>query len=171
MRLKDDYIIANCCSPEHGEAIIGYYSHNNIIKVHRKDCSNLEKAEQDRLVVLEWDSIIAGDEYEPDDDFKELDAIDLALLKHHRDYGFDYSLKVAAMMSLDKQIVFDHHAKLRDMGLLERIEPRMIQYRKNIVKGKWIKHRNHTYYDLTEKGRRYYDSFLKNEKGEEDQPD
>ena len=37
----------------------------------------------------------------------------------------------------------------------ERVEPLMIRYRKNIVKGKWIKHRNHTYYELTEKGRKY----------------
>lgn len=161
MQLKDDYIIANCCNPGNGDDIVGYYSHNKILKIHRKDCSNLDKADPARLVSLIWDDILADHEYLPDDDFQDLDPVDLALMRHHRDYGFDYSLKVAAMMHLDKQTVFDRHAKLRRMGLLERVEPRMIQYRKNIVKGKWIKHRNHTYYDLTEKGKRYFEYYLR----------
>jgi len=45
--------------------------------------------------------------------------------------------------------------KLRNQGLLERVDAVMVNYRKNIVPGKWVKHRNHTYYRLTEKGSRY----------------
>jgi len=171
MRLKDDYIIANCCNPEPDDPIIGYYSHNNIIKVHRQGCANLNKADQTRLVLLEWENILAGQEFRPDDDYAELDKFDMALLKHHRDYGFDYSLKVAAMLHMDRQIVFERHTKLRRMGLLERVEPRMIRYRKNIVPGKWIKHRNHTYYDLTEKGRQYYDFYRTQTGKQSDKPD
>ena len=44
---------------------------------------------------------------------------------------------------------------MREMGLLERVEPLIIQYRKGIVDNKWIKHRNHTYYGLTSKGESY----------------
>jgi len=33
----------------------------------------------------------------------------------------------------------------------------MIRYRKGIVDGKWIKHRHHTYYALTQKGNRVLD--------------
>jgi predicted transcriptional regulator len=45
------------------------------------------------------------------------------------------------------------------LGALKRVEKLMIQYRKNIVKGKWIKHRNHTYYELTPKGERWIEGF------------
>jgi hypothetical protein len=155
MRLKEEYVVANCCRPAPDDEIVGYYSHNNIIKVHQLDCPNLAKAEQSRLMTLKWDDIITGGEFQPENDYDKLDKTDFTILNHHRAYGFDYTLKVAAMLNLDKQIVFDRHNKLRGMGLLERVEPRMIQYRKNIVKGKWIKHRNHTYYDLTARGSDY----------------
>lgn len=155
MRLKEDYIAANCCRPAPEDDIVGYYSHDNLIKVHKRGCPNLAKAEASRLMTLEWDDIVAGEEYRPESDYNSLDDTDFIILNHHRIYGYDYTLKVAAILRLDKQTVFDHHDKLRRMGLLERVEPRMIRYRKNIVKGKWIKHRNHTYYDLTARGADY----------------
>jgi hypothetical protein len=155
MCLKDDYTLANCCKPENSDAIIGYYSHDNFIKVHKKDCPNLAKAEAGRLLALEWDEIIAFDGFHPDEDYQILDDLDFRLLDHHLKFGFDYSLKVAAMLHQDAQIIFDKHVRLKKMKLIQRVAPKMIQYRKNIVKGKWIKHRNHTYYDLTDKGRNY----------------
>jgi predicted transcriptional regulator len=111
-------------------------------------------------VTLDWKEITRPEAFLPDDDFTELNDIDFMILNHHRQYGPDYSHKVAAMLNLDRRAVFDCHSRLRELGLLERVEPRMIQYRKNIVKGKWIKHRNHTYYDLTDKGKRYLDFYL-----------
>jgi predicted transcriptional regulator len=56
---------------------------------------------------------------------------------------------------------YKRHRKLRELGSLKRVEKRMIQYRKNIVKGKWIKHRNHTYYELTLKGEDWISQFEK----------
>lgn len=164
MNLKDDYIRANCCKPNEGDDIIGYYSHDNIIKVHRADCANLKKADQSRLVMLEWKNILTTGPETPGDNFVDLDETDFRILKLHREYGVDYSLKVARMLHLDKQAVFDSHNKMRDMGLLERVEPRNIQYRKGIVDNRWIKHRNHTYYDLTDKGRLYLEFYLKGNK-------
>lgn len=155
MNLKENYILANCCKPEGGDSIIGYYSHDNFIKVHRSDCNNLAKAESSRLMKLEWREIIDSDEFIPADDYGLLDEIDFRILHHHNEMGIDYSLMVAAELQMDQQIVFDRHDKLRDMGLIQRVNAVMVQYRKNIVKNKWIKHRNHTYYDLTEKGRKY----------------
>lgn len=155
MNLKDDYVLAGCCSPQPGDAIVGYYSHTNILKVHRRDCGNLAKADAERLVTLQWADILAGETFRPDDDYTDLTALDFRILEHHRLYGNDYSLKVAGMLSVEKQDVFDCHTRLRKQGLLQRVEPLMIRYRKNIVKGKWIKHRNHTYYELTAKGRKY----------------
>ncbi|MFH2037144.1 MAG: DUF2250 domain-containing protein, partial [Candidatus Zixiibacteriota bacterium] len=89
---------------------------------------------------------------------------DFKIMNHHKIYGVDYSLKVARMLNLDKQIVFDSHKKLRDLNLLERVKELMMQYRKGIVDNKWIKHRNHTYYNLTEKGEQYLTHYLNQKK-------
>lgn len=155
MRLKNEYILAKCCRPASGEPITGYYSHNNIIKVHARGCKNLSGVDAERLVTLEWADITADHESVPGDDYSALDNLDFRILYHHQTLGVDYSLKVAEILHIDKQVVFDRHARLRRMGLLERVEPRIIRYRKSTARGKWIKHRNHTYYDLTEKGRLY----------------
>ncbi len=160
IRLKDKYVLARCCSPSQGSAIVGYFSHDDMIKVHRHDCRNLVKAERERLVSLEWENIVENDEFKPGNDYGELEANDFRILQHHRDLGVDYSLKTASVIHLSRQEVFDRHRKLRDMGLLKRVEPVMIQYRKGVVDNKWIKHRNHTYYELTRRGRDYLAFFL-----------
>ncbi len=154
-KLKDDYILANCCRPELSDRIVGYYSHVKVLKVHRVDCANLQKVAAARLVVLVWDEILAPPDFRPDDDYAELDETDFAVLEHHERLGIDYSLKMARDVEITKEKAFDRHHKLRDLGLLERVDATMVQYRKNVVAHKWIKHRNHTYYDLTDKGRGY----------------
>ncbi len=155
MKLKGNYILAKCCQPIQPDEITGYYSFDNLIKVHKTDCSNISKSDQARLMKLKWDDIIETDEFKPEPDYKDLDEIDFLVLRHHNIYGVDYSLKVAAVLGIDRQSIFDSHNKLREMKLLERVQPLMIQYRKGIAKNKWIKHRNHTYYNLTDKGRKY----------------
>jgi len=159
VKLKDDYILANCCRPDEADSIMGYYSHNNILKVHKSDCANLQKADSERLVELNWGDIIASDDFEPDSDYENLESLDFKILHHHMEYGVDYSLKIASMYHLSKQAVFDSHAKLRKMKLLERVKELMMQYRKGIVDNRWIKHRNHTYYKLTDKGAKYLEYY------------
>jgi len=161
MKLKESYILANCCRPGLKHTIVGYYSHDNFIKVHKFGCGNLDKAEKERLVKLEWPDITAVDAFTPGPDYALLDDLDFRILKHHRQLGIDYSLMVAATLQIDREITFEKHSRLLEMGLLNRVSAVMVQYRKNIVKGKWIKHRNHTYYDLTEKGSKYLDHYLK----------
>jgi hypothetical protein len=164
IRLKDKYVLARCCSPSPGSPIVGYFSYDDIIKVHRQGCRNLTKAERERLVSLDWKDIIEGNDFRPGDDYGELEDNDFRILEHHRDLGVDYSLKTASVIHLPKQDVFDRHRKLRDMGLLKRVEPVMIRYRKGVVDNKWIKHRNHTYYELTPRGRDYLTYFLNQKK-------
>lgn len=161
IELLEKYSLAGCCRPTLQDEIVGYFSHDDFIKVHRHDCVNLQKAEKERLVKLEWDKIIKKDEYTPDDDYHQLDETDFIILNHHLEYGVDYSLMVAAITRLSKQTVFERHKKLRNLKLLERVQPVMIQYRKGIVDNKWIKHRNHTYYELTTKGENYLNFFKK----------
>jgi len=164
MNLKDEYTLANCCKPATSDNIVGYYSYDGILKVHKSSCDNLKKAEQDRLVDLAWNDIIAGAEFKPDADYNNLDEIDWTIIKHHKTYGVDYSLKIASMLHLDKQTVFDSHTKLRDLKILERVKELMMRYRKGIVHNKWIKHRNHTYYKLTDKGDQYLEYYLNSNK-------
>ncbi len=158
IRLKDKYLLSKCCSPTPEDAIIGYFSWDDLIKVHRQDCPNLAKADPERLVDLNWNDIVAAKEFSPGEDFDDLEPNDFVVLRFHREYGVDYSLKVARMLNLPKQEVFDRHKKLRALGLLERVKPLIIRYRKGVVDNKWIKHRNHTYYELTIKGNQYLDS-------------
>lgn len=161
VRLKEQYTQARCCAPSPPAPITGYFSHDRItLKVHRADCTNLLKAPADRLVTLQWSDIMAEEKFSPGEDYAELDELDWRVMKLHREYGVDYSLKVARMLTADKGEVFEAHAKLRKMGLLERVQPLIIRYRKGIVDNKWIKHRNHTYYDLTPRGNRYLDYHL-----------
>jgi hypothetical protein len=154
-RLKDKYTMAKCCQPAPGSAIVGYYSFDDILKVHHADCTNLEKADPERLVQLQWPEILAPQEFVPDEDYAALENADFAILKHHLKYDIDYSLKVAAVLRIDKQEAFERHKKLTDSGLLERVPAVMVRYRKNTAANKWIKHRNHTYYRLTDKGQAY----------------
>ena len=159
--LAEGYKRANCCKPEPGDRIIGYYSYNNEMIVHKSDCHNLNKVEEARRIELEWNAILADEPEAPDQDYNDLSELDFTILKHHKVYGVDYSLKVARVLNADKQAVFESHNRLREMNLLERVKKLIIQYRKGIVDNKWIKHRNHTYYKLTEKGNLYLEYHLR----------
>lgn len=154
-RLKDKYTPAKCCRPSPSDIIVGYFSHDDIIKVHRHNCPNLNKTDPERLIDLDWKDITEAPPIPPDDDYRQLDTVDFAVLKHHRDYDIDYSLMVAKVLLIPRQEAFERHDKLRNLGLLERVDAVMVRYRKNIAPGKWVKHRNHTYYRLTEKGAGY----------------
>jgi len=155
LQLKENYILANCCHPRPPEPLIGYFSHDGVLKVHKEDCPNLQHTDRERLVGLKWAEILAPETFQPDDDFDELDETDFGVLRHHGNLGIDYSLKLARDLNIAKETAFERHRKLSDMGLIERVEPTMVQYRKGVVDHKWIKHRNHTYYDLTPKGKSY----------------
>lgn len=161
--IKDNYSLSNCCTPVPDDEISGYYSHDNVIKVHKKTCENLKNVPSERLLSLLWNDILTVIKiFTPDKDFKTLDNTDFLILKHHADYGIDYSHVVARRIHIAKQEAFNRHKRLRDLGLIERVEPKIVQYRKGIVDNKWIKHRNHTYYDLTEKGNAYLAFYLIN---------
>ena len=156
-KLKEKYVLAGCCEPKVGDRIVGYISHDDCVKVHYSDCGNLAKADPDRLVQLDWQNILADKAFEPDGDYQLLDSTDFAVLRHHRKCGIDYSLMVAKVLGISRQEAFDRHRKLRELKLIERIPAVMVRYREKTVKHKWIKHRNHTYYHLTEKGSSYLD--------------
>ena len=156
------YRLAKCCSPREGDRIIAFLKQDQeVFSVHRADCVNVRKVPAHQLVTVRWDEItVSSHEKSPsvsDTVFAKLDQIDIAVLQHHRDLGLDYGVVVARRVGIPRAEAFIRHRKLSDLGLLQRVEPRMIRYRKGIVDGKWIKHRHHTYYALTQKGNRVLD--------------
>jgi hypothetical protein len=157
------YKIAQCCSAQSGESIIGYFKEDGTVTIHRSDCASIQRLRPERLLEVTWDEIHAAEtptDTEPEDPiFDQLDEVDYLILKHHQEFGLDYSIVVSEMLGLALGETHKRHRKLRELGGLKRVEQRMIQYRKNIVEGKWIKHRNHTYYELTPKGNRWVRSF------------
>lgn len=161
IRIREQYIIANCCRPRPEDAITGYHSHDDCIKIHKANCSNLTNVERVRLVPLDWRDVLEVENFVPDDLYLSLEEDDFRMLALHREVGRDYSLKVARLLSMDRKEVFDRHKKLRELGLLQRVPAVMIRYRKGIVDNKWIKHRNHTYYELTVKGTSYAEHFMR----------
>ncbi len=150
------YAIAKCCTPEENDPIIGYFKEDSTIAVHIKSCPNLTSLRTERLLEVTWDEfhknniVEASQEIPPE--VAELDETDYYILKHHQELGMDYSIVVAETLRIPLDEMHNRHRKLRELGGLKRVEGRIIHYRKNIVKGKWIKHRNHTYYELTPKG-------------------
>jgi hypothetical protein len=165
IRLKEGHTRAKCCSPRPDDSITGYFSYKNAIVVHKASCGNLNKVESKRLLSLSWDEILEAEESGPDQDYSQLDEFDFRILRHHQVVGVDYAWVVAEMLNLEPKLVFERHRKLRDLKLVERVRKVMIQYRKNIVDHKWIKHRNHTYYRITPKGERYLNFFLGEKNG------
>ena len=157
------YRLAQCCSPEAGKDIIGYFKEDGTVAVHRSDCASIQHLRLERFLEVTWCEIHAVEKptniETEDPTFDKLDEVDYLILKHHQEFGLDYSIVVSEMLGLPLDETQKRHRKLRELGGLKRVEKRMIQYRKNIVKGKWIKHRNHTYYELTPKGDRWIRMF------------
>lgn len=156
------YKIAKCCTPIENDSIIGYFKEEGIITVHDATCQSVSSLRPERLLDISWNEIkkteISDSKKETPKEIEELDQTDYLILKHHQEMGMDYSKVVAQSLHIPINEIQDRHKKLRELGGLKRVEGRIIHYRKNIVKGKWIKHRNHTYYEITPEGNLWIDT-------------
>ena len=150
------YKIAKCCIPEEDDSIIGYFKEEGVITVHNSTCQSISSLRPERLLDITWTEIkqtqTADTKQEIPKEIEQLDQTDYLILKHHQEMGMDYSKVVSETLHIPLDEIQDRHKKLRELGGLKRVEGRIIHYRKNIVKGKWIKHRNHTYYEITPEG-------------------
>lgn len=156
------YKIAKCCTPVENDDIVGYFKEEGIITVHDATCQSVSSLRTERLLDISWNEIkqtkISDSKKETPKEIEELDQTDYLILKHHQEMGMDYSKVVAQSLNIPLNEIQDRHKKLRELGGLKRVEGRIIHYRKNIVKGKWIKHRNHTYYEITPEGNLWIDT-------------
>ncbi len=48
--------LAQCCNPLPGEPIIGYVTRGRGVTIHKKDCKNIQSAEPERLIEVNWDT-------------------------------------------------------------------------------------------------------------------
>jgi len=154
------YVLASCCSPTKPDRIKGYIKESGEISIHKTDCPDLKRLSEEKILSVSWSEIekeLNDQKQEDLDDldYELLDDTDFQILLHHYEFGVDYSIVVADALKIPLQDMSRRHKRLVKFGVLSRVEKRMIQYRKNIVDGKWIKHRNHTYYQLTPKGERF----------------
>ncbi len=149
------YHLSQCCNPQVGDAIVGYFREDGVFSVHKVGCPSLRSVHQGRLVEVTWQEIEDHRGEEPIDElFYELEEEDFSILGHLQAYGLDYAHPISQNTGIGLQETFRRLRRLRELGLISRVARRMVQYRKGIVEGKWIKHRNHTYYDLTPRGER-----------------
>lgn len=157
------YKIAKCCHPQENDPITGYFKEDSTIAVHQTTCNAVQGLRPERLLAVAWDEIQAtensADSVTIASEFDQIDETDYFILKHHQEFGMDYSIVVAEALRIPLEEMHQRHRKLRELGGLKRVEGRIIHYRKNIVKGKWIKHRNHTYYELTPEGKTWILAF------------
>ena len=51
---------AKCCTPVHGEPIIGFITRGRGITIHRKDCPKVLDIDQERIIDVEWEKNISG---------------------------------------------------------------------------------------------------------------
>ncbi|MFH2054854.1 MAG: hypothetical protein ABIJ61_02740, partial [bacterium] len=58
IKLREGYSLAKCCSATPNDPVSGYYSHNQVLIVHRCDCANLRKVEKARVLTLQWSEIL-----------------------------------------------------------------------------------------------------------------
>lgn len=64
--------IAGCCMPVYGDEIVGYITKGQGVKVHRKDCPNIQN-EKARLIGVHWED---SDENKQYDCWLKVDAMD-----------------------------------------------------------------------------------------------
>ena len=91
-----------------------------------------------------------------------MDELDLKILYYIYNCGPVYIKKLSERLQKDFDTIRTHIKKLRSVDYIERVSCRMVDYRIN-RKNKVIKHRNHTYYDLTRKGRQLMRSMRDND--------
>ena len=88
----------------------------------------------------------------------DLSDIELKILYYIYHSGPAFIKKLSARMDNDIQTLQKSVEALQRMEYLERVSGTMVEYRLN-RRNKIIKHRNHTYYDLTRKGRLFMRNF------------
>lgn len=88
----------------------------------------------------------------------ELTEPELKVLYYIFHSGPAFIKKLAARLNEENEILRNSVKNLQRLGYLERVTKTLVDYRLD-KRNKVTKHRNHTYYDLTRKGRLFIRQF------------
>lgn len=92
------------------------------------------------------------------EEYNGISDIELKIIYYIYHSGPVFTKKLTARLHENIQIVNESIKNLQHIGYLERVTGTLIDYRIN-RRNKVTKHRNHTYYDLTRKGRLFMRQF------------
>lgn len=92
----------------------------------------------------------AGDKTQPS--FESLPPLDQKILYYIHKAGPVFITKLAKRLNRDVESVRQSVGRLKNHKYLERVGSPLVEYRLG-KRSKVTKHRNHTYFDLTRKGR------------------
>lgn len=117
--------LSRCCNPVPGDEIVGYVTKGRGISIHRKDCPNVQHAEelQERLIEVEWEDA---------NNVKQEYAADLEIYGYNRKDLLNDILQVLSPMTKKLERVEARPAKnkmaviqltfsIQNLGHLERI--------------------------------------------------
>lgn len=88
----------------------------------------------------------------------KLTEVELKIMYYIFHSGPAFIKKLSARLNEDNQIIRNSIKNLQDVGYLERVTKTLVDYRLD-KRNKVTKHRNHTYYDITRKGRLFMRNF------------
>ncbi len=91
-------------------------------------------------------------------DNTDLTDLELKILYYIHHSGPSFIKKLAARLNEDIQTMRKSVMILQRLGYMERVTRTLVEYRID-RRNKVTKHRNHTYYDLTRKGKLFMRSF------------
>lgn len=80
----------------------------------------------------------------------EEELLDLTILAYLKKLGPEYAKFLAIRLGLSLEESSERLQRLADRGLIKRVERRIVKYYHRQRKS--VKHRNHTYYELTREG-------------------
>jgi predicted transcriptional regulator len=89
---------------------------------------------------------------------REFNEPELKVMYYIFHSGPAFIKKLASRLNEDNQILRNSVKNLQRLGYLERVTKTLVDYRLD-KRNKVTKHRNHTYYDLTRKGRLFMRNF------------
>jgi predicted transcriptional regulator len=88
----------------------------------------------------------------------EFTEVELKVMYYIFNSGPAFIKKLAVRFNEDNQMLRNSVKNLQRLGYLERVTKTLVDYRLD-KRNKVTKHRNHTYYDLTRKGRLFMRRF------------
>jgi predicted transcriptional regulator len=88
----------------------------------------------------------------------DLTEVKLKVLYYIHHSGPAFTKKLTARLNENLQTIRSSVEHLQNTGYLERVSNKLVEYRIN-KRNKVTKHRNHTYYDLSRKGRLFMRHF------------